>query len=162
MRPNNDSSPGNETLIRRILKTAEDIYRTIKLSVPPEWLTSDMTVAQLRFLLLLYSEGPSQMSSIASSVGIAVSTATGIMDNLVKKGLVTRRAEPGDRRLVICTLSPQGKETINRMWTLGQSQIKDLLKGLSIKQLEKTSEVAEFLLANVTARITTKEMGKAK
>jgi DNA-binding MarR family transcriptional regulator len=162
MRPNNDSSPGKETLIRRILKTAEDIYRTIKLSVPPEWLTSDMTVAQLRFLLLLYSEGPSQMSSIASSVGIAVSTATGIMDNLVKKGLVTRRAEPGDRRLVICTLSPQGKETINRMWTLGQSQIKDLLKGLSIKQLEKTSEVAEFLLANVTARITTKEMGKAK
>jgi DNA-binding MarR family transcriptional regulator len=165
MKPNNvskEKNKTNETITRHILKTAEDIYRTIKLSVPPEWLTSDMTVAQLRFLLLLYSEGPSQMSYIASSLDIAVSTATGIVDNLVKKGLVIRRADPEDRRLVICTLSPQGKETINRMWTLGQSQIKGLLKGLSIEQLEKTSEVAEFLLANVRAKAQTKGKGKGK
>jgi DNA-binding MarR family transcriptional regulator len=162
MRPNNDVKPSNETLIRRILKTAEDIYRTIKLSVPPEWLTSDMTVAQLRFLLLLYSEGPSQMSSIATSVGITVSTATGIVDNLVKKGLVIRQAHPEDRRLVICALSTQGKETVNRMWTLGQSQIKGLLKGLSKEQLEKTSEVAGFLLANVRTKVTLKGKSQAK
>jgi len=155
----NKANITNETIIRHILKIAEDIYRTIKLSVPPEWLTSDMTVAQLRFLLLLYSEGPSQMSSIASSLGVAVSTATGIVDNLVKKGLVIRRADPQDRRLVICTLSPQGKETINRMWTLGRSQIKELLQGLSIEQLEKTSKVAEFLLDNVRAKIYDKAKG---
>jgi DNA-binding MarR family transcriptional regulator len=152
MKPNNAREQGNETLIRHILKLSEDIYRTIKLSVPPEWLTSDMTVAQLRVLLILHAEGPSQMSSIASSLGIAVSTATGIVDNLVRKGLVTRGADPEDRRLVICTLSPQGQETINRMWTLGQSQMKKLLQGLSVEQLKKTSEVAEFLLANVTSK----------
>lgn len=152
MRPNNVSTQSHETIIRHILKTSEDIYRTIKLSVPPEWLTSDMTVAQLRFLLLLYSEGPSQMSSIASSLRIAVSTATGIVDNLVKKGLVTRGIDPEDRRLVICTLSPQGRQTINRMWTLGRSQVKSLLKGLSTEQLKKASEVAEFLLANVKSK----------
>jgi DNA-binding MarR family transcriptional regulator len=151
MRPNNATEQGNETLIRHILKLSEDIYRTVKLVVPPEWLTSDMTVAQLRVLLLLHAEGPSQMSSIASSLGIAVSTATGIVDNLVRKGLVTRGADPEDRRLVICTLSPQGEETINRMWTLGQSQMKKLLQCLSVEQLKKTSEVAEFLLANVTS-----------
>lgn len=152
MRPNNVPEQGNETLIRHILKLSEDIYRTIKLSVPPEWLTSDMTVAQLRVLLLLYSEGLYQMSSIASSLGIAVSTATGIVDNLVRKGMVTRGADPEDRRLVICTLSPRGQETINRMWTLGQSQVKELLQGLSVEQLKKTSEVAEFLLVNVTSK----------
>ncbi len=152
MKPNNDPEQSNVTLIHHILKLGEDIYRTIKLSVPPEWLTSDMTVAQLRFLLLLYSEGPSQMSSIASSLRIAVSTATGIVDNLVKKGLVTRGADPEDRRLVICTLSTQGRQTINRMWTLGRSQMNRLLHGLSIEQLKKVNEVAEFLLANVTSK----------
>jgi DNA-binding MarR family transcriptional regulator len=111
-----------------------------------------MTVAQLRILLLLYSEGPSQMSSIASSLGIAVSTATGIMDNLVRKGLVTRGTDAEDRRVVICTLSPQGHETINLMWALGRSQMKRLLHGLSVEQLKKASEVAEFLLANVTLK----------
>jgi len=152
MRPNNAPEQGNETLIRHILKLSEDIYRTIKLSVPSEWLTSDMTVAQLRVLLILHADGPSQMSFIASSLGIAVSTATGIVDNLVRKGLVTRGADPEDRRLVICMLSPQGQETINRMWILGQSQMKRLLQGLSVEQLKKASEVAEFLLANVTSK----------
>jgi DNA-binding MarR family transcriptional regulator len=152
MRPNNNREQDNEALISRILKLSEDIYRTIKLSVPPEWLTSDMTVAQLRVLLILHAEGPSQMSSIASSLGITVSTATGILDNLVRKELVIRGADPKDRRLVICTLSPQGQETINRMWTLGQSQMKKLLQGLSVEQLKKAEEVAEFLLANVMSK----------
>lgn len=152
MKPNNDLKTRNETLIRHILKLSEDIYRSIRLSVPTEWLTSDMTVAQLRILLLLYSEGSSQMSSIASSLGIAVSTATGIMDNLVRKGLVTRGAAPEDRRVVICTLSLQGRETINLMWALGRSQMKKLLQGLSGEQLKKATEVAEFLLANVISK----------
>jgi DNA-binding MarR family transcriptional regulator len=152
----------NETLIRHILRLSEDIYRTIKLSVPREWLTSDMTVAQLRVLVLLYSEGPSQMGYIASSLEVAVSTTTGILDNLVRKGLVTRGADPEDRRLVICTLSPQGQESIKRMWTLGQSQIRGLLQGLSVEQLKKASEVAEFLLANVKSKSATSFQGIQK
>jgi len=144
----------SETLVRHILKLAEDIFRAIKPNASPEWLTSDLTVAQLRVLLVLYTEGPSRMSSIASSLGIAVSTATGIMDNLVRKGLVVRGADSEDRRLVICTLSSQGQETINRLWALGQFQIEKLLQGLSLEQLKKANEVAEFLLFNVTTKST--------
>jgi DNA-binding MarR family transcriptional regulator len=92
------------------------------------------------------------MSSIASSLDIAVSTATGIVDNLVRKGLVVRGADPEDRRLVICTLSSEGQETINHLWTLGQFQMEKLLEGLSLEQLKKAAEVAEFLFSNVTSQ----------
>lgn len=139
------------TLIQHILKLAEDIYRAIKPLVPPE-LASDLTVAQLRVLLVLYTEGSSRMSSVASSLGIAVSTATGIVDNLVKKGLVIRGANPEDRRLVICSLSSRGRETINRLWALSRFQFGKLLQGLSLEQLKKAEEVAEFLLLNVTSK----------
>jgi DNA-binding MarR family transcriptional regulator len=136
-------------LVQNILKLSEKIFQEIKLSVPSEWLTSDMTVAQLRVLLFLYTEGSGRMSVIASSIGIAVSTATGIVDNLVKKDLVERRADPDDRRLVICVLTPQGQETINLMWNLGRKQIERLLHGLSVDELKKVTEVAEILLQNV-------------
>jgi DNA-binding MarR family transcriptional regulator len=142
----------SDTIVRHILKLGEGIYRAMKLSVPPEWLSSDLTVAQLRVLLILYTEGPSRMSSIASTIGIAVSTATGIVDNLVKKGLVTRSDDPEDRRLVICTLSPPGHETINRMWTMSQFQIENLLQGLSLEQLKNVDEIAELLLSNVITK----------
>jgi DNA-binding MarR family transcriptional regulator len=150
LKPNNNKEPDSKTLVPQILKLSEDIFQEIKLSIPPEWLTSDMTVAQLRVLLLLHTEGQSRMSSIASTLGIAVSTATGIVENLVKKELVTRGTDTEDRRVVICALSAQGQETINRIWALGQFQMEKLLHGLSVEDLKKAHEVAEILLRNVT------------
>ena len=149
---NNNRERDIETLISQILNLSEDIFQTIKLSLPPEWLTSDMTVAQLRVLLLLHTVCQSRMSSIASNLGIAVSTVTGITDNLVKKELVTRQDDPEDRRVVICSLSMKGQKIMNHIWIQGQLQMKKLLNGLSPEQLEKAKEVAEILLLNAKAQ----------
>jgi DNA-binding MarR family transcriptional regulator len=136
------------TLIKQILKTAEEIFQEVKTIIPSEWLTSDITVAQLRVLLVLYARGPNRMSSIASYIGIAISTATSIVDNLVKKGLVTRSDDPEDRRLVICKLSNEGQQLISRLWMLGRDQIEQLLQGLTLEQLKKASEVTGYILAS--------------
>jgi len=148
--PNNKE---HRALIGQILKTAEDIFQGVRQIIPPEWLTSDITVAQLRVLLVLYTGGPSRMSSIASSIGIAISTATSIVDNLVKKGLVIRSDAPEDRRLVICTLSSEGQALINRLWMLSRGQIEKLLQGLTLEQLRKTAEVLGFILASAKESI---------
>ena len=92
------------------------------------------------------------MSSIASELDVALSTATGVVDHLVKKGLVIREADPQDRRLVICRLSPTGQELINRLWTSGQFQMERLLDGLTLEQLEKAAEVAQMLFDNVSGK----------
>jgi DNA-binding MarR family transcriptional regulator len=141
----------HQAIIKQILKTAEEIFQKVKTIIPSEWLTSDITVAQLRVLLVLYAQGPKRMSYIASYIGIAISTATSIVDNLVKKGLVIRSDDPEDRRLVICKLSPEGQQLINRLWMLGRGQIEKLLQGLTLEQLKKASEVAGFLLTSVAS-----------
>jgi DNA-binding MarR family transcriptional regulator len=146
--PNNSQPRDEKELVPQILRLSEEIFRAIKLSIPPEWLMTDMTVAQLRVLLLLHTEGETRMSSIAGTLGIAVSTATGIIENLVKKELVTRSPDSEDRRVVICGLTRQGQETINRIWAQGQFQMEKLLHGLTTEQLEKAREVAEILLLN--------------
>jgi len=53
---------------------------------------------------------------------------------------------------VICELSPQGRKTINRLWSLSQGQIEKLLYGLSTAQLEMAKQVAGFILANVNGK----------
>jgi DNA-binding MarR family transcriptional regulator len=129
--PDNKTELDGAEMIPQILRLSEEIFRAIKLSIPPEWLMTDMTVAQLRVLLLLHTDGETRMSSIAGTLGIAVSTATGIIDNLVKKDLVIRSAAAEDRRVVICALSPKGHETIDRIWAQGRMQIEKLLHGLT-------------------------------
>jgi DNA-binding MarR family transcriptional regulator len=139
-------------LVSRILQLSEDIFRVTKLSVPPEWLSQDMTVAQLRVLLLLHTEGPNRMTGIAAATGATLPTITGTVEILVKKGLVVRRDDPEDRRLVICELSPQGAAMMDGMWALGQRQMENLLNGLSREELQKAREVAEILLRNITSK----------
>jgi DNA-binding MarR family transcriptional regulator len=141
-----------EELVRHITGIAAELYRAVGPSLPPEWLLSDLTVAQLRVMLVLYTEGPMRMSVIATTISVAVSTATGIVDNLVKKGLVARGADPEDRRLVICSLSPQGRGMIEKLWTQGRFQFEKLLDGLTLEQLRNADEVARLLFENISQK----------
>lgn len=138
-----------ERLVHQILQRAEDIYNMLSPGIPTEWFSSNLTVAQLRVLLVLQSTGSSRMSDIASILDVALSTATGIVDKLVKKDLVIREADPQDRRLVICKLSPAGQDSINRLWTSSQFQMERLLDGLNEEELERAAEVAEILFNNL-------------
>jgi DNA-binding MarR family transcriptional regulator len=142
--------PQDRRLVKDILKLSDDIFHATGLSVPAEWLSSNLTVAQLRVMLFLRTEGPNRMGSIAADIGTTLPTVTGTVELLVKKGLVERRADPEDRRLVICELTPRGAKLMRLVWDLGRKQIASLLTGLDREQLEKVREVAGLLLRNVT------------
>ena len=148
----NSGAAASKKLVRHILRLSEEIFRAVNISIPPEWLSSDMTVAQLRVLLLLHTEGPHRMGMIASSIGSTLPAVTGTVDVLVKKGLVVRRDDPEDRRIVLCELSPGGRDMMSRMWQLSQRQMERLLYGLSVEELQKAEEVAGILLRNATSR----------
>ena len=122
-------------LIQDILDLAENLYDMATPNLPKEWLTLNLTMPQVRILLLLHREGPSRMSDLASVSGIALSTATSTVDHLVEKGLVVRESDPQDRRLVICRLSSKGQELANELWKLGRFQIERLLELLNDDQL---------------------------
>ena len=141
-----------ETLVQQILKISEDIFNAIPINIPMDWLSSDLTIAQLRVLLVLRVQGANRMGSIASALEIALPTATGIVDNLVKKDLVVRETDPEDRRLVICRLSIEGQKLVNKLWHSGQYQMENLLDGLTLQQLLKAADVAQILFNNVSRK----------
>ncbi len=141
-----------KALIQHIIEVSGNIYAALGPNIPLESLSSDLTVAQLRGLLVLHTDGPTKMSSIASILHVALSSATGVMDNLVKKELVIREDDPQDRRLVICKLSPAGQELINKLWVSGEFQMERLLDGLTVEQLRKAVDVAEILLHNISRK----------
>ncbi len=137
-----------ERLIKQLLDVIEELFNLLAPTLSLDRLSSDVTVAQLRVLLGLGTLGPSSMSSVAIAAGIVPSTATGIVDNLVGKGLVLREPDPDDRRRVICKLSPEGQEMINNVWTWGRSQIENLLERLTLEQLRASCEGGKALLVS--------------
>ncbi len=138
-----------EILIQRFLELSEALYDIVVPTLSLDKVASDVTVAQLRVLIVLRHGGPSPMSSLAASARVVPSSATGIVDNLVGRGLVLREDDPRDRRRVICRLSPAGQEMVDGLWTWGRSQVERLLERLTEDQLENACEVTEALYNGV-------------
>ena len=55
------------------------------------------------------------MSELAGSLGVSLVTATGIVDRLVERALVTRENQKEDRRVVMCRLSEHGQEMTDQL-----------------------------------------------
>lgn len=139
-----------EESAERILKRAEDIFTALgPLYSFEEFNKNNITIPQLRLLLLLKTRGTLKVGVIAEGLNVSMPTVTGIVDNLVKKGYVNREFDSGDRRSVLCELSEQGSAVMNQLWTMSREQIKQIIKGLTAEKLKKVEEVTEILLDNI-------------
>ncbi len=155
--------PERREITRKIMQKIEDIYKLIGPAVPEEWLSSDITVTQLRLVLILQTYGPLRMSDIASRLKVTLPTTTIIVDNLVRKNLVLRETNPQDRRLVICKLSTEGEVLIGKLWGSSRMAIETLLEGLTAEEIKKAAEVADILFENarkLAAEINSKSKDK--
>ncbi len=124
----------------------EQLEQALRPVVPREWLSADVTMTQLRVLLILFRDGPTRMSGIASGLGVSFATATGIADRLVERGLVIRENSVEDRRVVVCRLSPQGEKLMSRLWRSGQEQIKHMLEKMTLWQLEVVARGTQIFI----------------
>ena len=137
-------------LIRQVLDLQGCLYRSLRPA--REWLEVDLTMPQLKVLFLLYSEGGASMGQLAGSLGVTLSTVTGIVDRLVEHGMVQREEDPEDRRLVVCRLTAQGLETAEQLHQAGGSRLTSLLDGLSLGDLRTIVAGLEVLSAAARRR----------
>jgi DNA-binding MarR family transcriptional regulator len=68
--------------------------------------------------------------ALAASMMLSTGGTTARLDRLEKAGLAERRPSPTDRRGVLVTLSPKGKDVIDRALGAGLARQQDLLSHL--------------------------------
>ncbi len=73
------------------------------------WEERGLTLPQLRVLFLIRRHPGITTNEVASSLGITMSTVSGLVDKLVRAGLVERGRHPEDRRVVPLRLTPEGE-----------------------------------------------------
>ena len=70
---------------------------------------TELTPAQYSVLSLLWQRDGRQFNELSSTCCCSPSTITGVVDTLEKKGLVTREANPKDRRSLLVRLTDAGR-----------------------------------------------------
>ena len=134
-----------EEIIESILQLTDKLFRQLLPILPMEWIHLDLTMSQLKIVLLLFITGHSRMSDIASELGVSLATATGVVDRLVERNLLIRNGDPDDRRVVLCQLSNDGEKIIRDLWQLSQKRAGALMIALDTQQLLLISEALQAL-----------------
>ena len=106
----------------------------------------ELTIPQLRTVNFL-SRGPERMTEIAAFLGVGLSSATGMVDRLVEKGLVERTHDRSDRRVVTCRLTDEGSRVFRQHLQIGRSHAERMADMLEEHELEKIVEAMEILIA---------------
>lgn len=85
-----------------------------KIMLPEELVEIGLNLSRFELvaLLLVEKQAGIPMSPLAQRLGIPMSTATGVVDRLVKKGLLKRERQDEDRRVVVVFLTDAGRELV--------------------------------------------------
>src|ERR1700761_9072803 len=92
------------------------------------------TIAQYRMLVVLASRGPQRMVDLAVALDVAPSTAGRMTDRLVRKQLARRHRARTDRRAVVVSLTPAGRQVVDEATARRRVLIEDILAKLPADQ----------------------------
>lgn len=117
-----------------ILKLFPEIMQEISRHENNYVTNGKITFPQLMALQILSQKNECQMSELAKSINVSFSTATGMINRLIKHGLVSRRHGIKDRRAVIVTVTNKGKKIVKEVYSQKRKGMIQLFKRLSAEE----------------------------
>jgi DNA-binding MarR family transcriptional regulator len=103
------------------------------------------TYLQLATLRFVGETGLPTMKDVAAHLRIAPPSATGVIDGLVRSGLLRRRAQIGDRRTVRLRLTPKGRTALRTGMRLVSARMRVVLSVLTEKERSQLTAILERL-----------------
>jgi DNA-binding MarR family transcriptional regulator len=92
-----------------------------------------------------------RMGELSKRLMVTGGNVTGITDQLVREGLVTRAAPPDDRRAFVVRLTPAGRKHFLRMAESHEAWVVRLVSGLSAPERRQLFELLAKLKKSVTS-----------
>lgn len=133
----------------------DDFQREISALHAPELIDLNLTLAQVKAIYVVATAGPLRMVDLATRMGVAPSTLSGLADRLVQLGLLERFDDPANRRQVLVRATPTATEQIQAMSELNQESMRLLLMRLHTIEEIETIERAIRLMTAAASEMTT-------
>jgi DNA-binding MarR family transcriptional regulator len=139
--------------IARIMQSQMRMYHLFAFDRSDPLLTANLTMPQLKALLVISLRPGSSGQDITAAMGISLATVTGIVDRLAAQGLVSRREDPHDRRVRRIDVTPAGAEFMDGIITAGAAHQRRLLDRLDAAALDVVERAVAHLLAAAEAEL---------
>jgi MarR family 2-MHQ and catechol resistance regulon transcriptional repressor len=105
----------------------------------------NLTISQFGALEALYHLGSMQPSQLAQKVLKSSGNMTLVIDNLVKRGLVTRQRRPDDRRCIDISLTKEGEALIEEIFPPHVAGVVETMGALSPDEQQQLAALCRKL-----------------
>jgi DNA-binding MarR family transcriptional regulator len=141
-----------ETQARRLVAHLDELFfANLQKKHPTDELEGELPAREMRAIVVLSSRGRCIMSDFAAAIGVPMSTATHMIEKLVRKGLVVRVRSEKDRRVVHVELSEEGRKRehhfLENRVAMGRDMLTPLSRGerelfleMLVKMIQATSQ----------------------
>jgi len=101
-----------------------------------------MSLSRFDYLAQLHRHADGlSMSALSSYLMVTGGSVTGLTNELVKEGLVTREVDEADRRSFTLRLTPAGRKSFERIAAAHESWVVSLFAGLGVGDRERLSDL---------------------
>ena len=100
------------------------------------WHHDAFSLVHLNVLTILEMDGSASMSHLAAALDVSVASTTGIVDRMENRGLVERRRDGGDRRVVLVHPTEAGRDVFQEIDRRRREGLEKMLLQLGDKELE--------------------------
>lgn len=103
---------------------------TVLMAEAVRWTSRDVSLTSLSTLSTLERTGPRRITDLAVVQGVTQPSMTALVGGLVRAGLVARRGDPRDRRVVLLEITGSGKRLIRDRRHANAEMFTDLIEKL--------------------------------
>ena len=129
----------------KLLSAIFNIGRQIREEICQSKCLADFTQTEVEILKFLHNKNNTPMKLIADYLHIKPSSATPVIDNLVKKGYIKRVQKKGDRRVVYVELTTKGLKALQEKYKNIHKTISKIFGKLRDKEKKELIKIFDKL-----------------
>jgi DNA-binding MarR family transcriptional regulator len=131
-----------------VVETFSDVFGKLMSYATADWINLEISTAQIKVIFVLHFGGSHTINQLAEHLHIGASTASHLVEKLVKAGFAVRVDSTADRRIIDVHLTEQGHAIADRLSGVTH-------KGMIASWLSRLSEDQRAAFGNVLHALLT-------
>ncbi len=124
------------TVIQEIVGLRQRAGRAAGKYVFKYWQHLDIPIAQLKSLFIILSRGNVNYRILAHDLNVTPGNVTGIVDRMVEQGLIKRKPDSEDRRVIWLEATEKGRELLSNLFETETQCSVRILQRMSLEDLK--------------------------
>ena len=144
---------GLEEFSKEIMEMMPQIMRALVSRERNELARGNITIPQMLALDALLRTDRMKMTDVARALSVKLSSATVLVDRLLKQGMLKRARDERDRRLVWVQITLKGRRVISQVHEEKQRCAKDVFQVLSPGEREEYLRILRKIKGHLVAHV---------